>query len=63
MLDAVSPKKTIKQIVKPKNPWFNKYIRQQRKVVKKESMVKVKARSPMAQIKEAKHLQQTPKIL
>ena len=32
MLDALAPKKTIKQTDKPKNPWFNKHIKQQRKV-------------------------------
>ena len=39
MLDAVAPKKSIKQIDKPKNPWFNKYIRQQRKVAKNRDTI------------------------
>ena len=39
MLDAVAPKKTIKQIYESKNPWLNKYIRQQRKVVKNRDII------------------------
>ena len=39
MLDTVASKKTIKQINKPKNSWFNKYVRQQRKVVKTRDRV------------------------
>ena len=39
ILDTVAPKKTIKQTDLPKNPWLNKYIRQQRKVVKNRDRV------------------------
>ena len=39
MLDTVAPKKTIKQTDKPQRPKFNKYIRQQRRVVKNRDRV------------------------